>query len=198
MWVAIGIALALVLLMSMRLALVVGYDGEGFSLLAWAGPLRIRILPRPLKGDRPPKKVKEKPEKVKEKGGTMEKLRAGLKIAGPIFSQVKRRLKISELTLHYTAGMEDAAMTALAYGGAHAAVSQILPLIRYHFRVGKQDIQIHSDFSSGENLVFLRVRISISVWGAIRLGIFTLGKLRESGLIQIRKGAVKHGQASQQ
>jgi len=44
-----------------------------------------------------------------------------------------------------------------------------------------------------EDVVFLRVKVSISVWGAICLGLFVLKKVRESGLIEKRKPVIQKG-----
>ncbi|MCL2562744.1 MAG: DUF2953 domain-containing protein [Oscillospiraceae bacterium] len=193
MWILAIILAVIFLILALRIRLVVRYDHAGAAIRVWAGPVRIQVYPRPDKGPEDRKKQADKPKKEPkephEKGGMAEKLKAGLFVIGPIFGQVRRRLVISEITLHYTACTDDAAKTAMVYGGASAAVSQMLPLIRHHFRVKKQDVKIRADFSGGGDTVFVRVKLSVSVWGAVRLGIFTLKKLREAGLIQ--KGA-KH------
>ena len=191
-----GLLLLILLVLSLRIRLTAQYDQGGPGVTVRVGPVRMTVYPRPEKAPEDKKKKKSKPEKEPEdlpkKGGVVDKLRAGLSVIGPIFGQVKRRLTISEITLHYTASADDAAQTAMAYGGANAAVAQILPMIRHHFRVKKQDVQIRADFSGGGDQVFLRVKLTLSVWGAMRLGIFTWKKLRESGLIQ--KGET-HGKA---
>jgi len=191
------IAALVVLLLATRISVTVQYDSSGVRVIAGFGLLRMKVYPKEKKEKRVrrEKKKKEKPEKEPhEKGGTVDKLKAGLSIVGPILEQVKRRLVISELTLHYTVSMPDAAMTALAYGGAHAAASQILPMIRGQLRVKREDVQIHACFAEPADTVFVRVKISISVWGALSLGLFALKKVRESGLLKkkpvIQKGAV--------
>jgi len=188
----------LFLILCLRLSLVVRYDAAGFLVQARIGPVRAIVYP--LKERSEAQKEKDKAKKAEKKrkkqerlerekdepretGGSVEKLKAGLSIVGPILRQVRRRLIIRELCLHYTAAMPDAAMTALAYGGAHAAVSALLPMIRHNFTVKKQDIQIHADFERTENLVVLRVQVSISVWGALCLGLFALWKVIQSGLL---------------
>ena len=197
MWV-LALILALILLfLSLRISFSAQYSQTGLLLRAGLGPVRITIHPRPKKeGAEPKKRVKkEKPKKAEapeEKGGSIDKLKAGLSIAEPIVSQIKRRLVISEIIIRYTISTPDAAMTALAYGGAHMAISALLPMIRYHFRVKKQDIQIGASFDGGDDRILLRVKLSISVWGAIRLGLFAFKKVRQSGLLKkspIQKGA---------
>jgi phosphate/sulfate permease len=206
LWVLLGILATVVALfilsLPLRIRLMAQYDRDGPMVFAGLGPVRMKVYPRPEKRHKKPKKKKEKPKEEPEtepevppKGGTVQQLKAGLSLVEPTWRQIRRRLVISELTLHYTVATEDAAKTALLFGAAHAAVSQILPMIRQNFRVKKQDVQIRADFESGEDLVFVRVRLAISVWGAVCLGIGTLLKVKESGLLS--KGA-KHGQASHQ
>jgi len=186
----------LILVLPLRASATAQYDQSGVLVRAGFGFLRIKVYQSGEKEKKRKKKDKPKKEKPpKEKGGTMRKLRAGLSIIGPILKQVRRRLLIADLTLHYTASTSDAAMTALAYGGAHMAVSQILPIIRQQWRVKREDVQIRASFDEVEDVVFLRVKVSISVWGALCLGLFVLKKVRESGLIGkkeivAQKGAV--------
>ena len=192
LWVLIGILGAILgiflLILPLRMGVMAQYSQDGPLVYALAGPVRVKVYPRPEKGPRKKEKKKEKspkaPDEEKpEKGGAVDKLKAGLSIIGPIMERVRRRLVISELTLHYTVVTDDAAKTAFLFGGAHVAVSQILPMLRYHFRVKKQDVQIGADFDSGADRIFVRVKIVISVWGALCLGLYTLIKVKKSGLI---------------
>ena len=203
-WVFAVILGIFILIQPLRVGVMARYDAEGFAAFARVGPVQIKVFPMK-KGPKKEKKPKEEkppeePETEEEvqEGGAVEKLQAGLSIVGPIWTQVRRRLLFNEITLHYTAATEDAAQTAIRYGAASAAVSKMLPMIRGNFRVKKQDVQIRADFTGEQDKVFLRVRLSISIWGALRLGIFTLIRLKRSGLIMKRKGAKKHGQASNQ
>ena len=187
LWVLAG----LVLLLAIRISVMAQYGQEGPLLRAWFGPFRMTLYPRPEKGPKKKKEKKEKKEKeveepeAVEKGGSVELFQAGLSMVGPILGQVKRRLVFRELTLHYTAASEDAAMTAFAYGGAHAAVSAIVPRLRYHFRVKKQDIQIFADFESQEDTIFVRVRLSISIFGLICISLVSLRGLLKSGILKM-------------
>ena len=193
-WLLLGIFLFFFLIFMIRISLITIYEDTGVKATVKVGFVSIRLYPRPEKDEKKPKK--EKAEKAEEeikqkKGGTIQKLKAGLKIIKPIFQQVRRRLVISKLVLHYTAASDDAAKTAFAYGGAHMAVNQILPMLHGMFKVKKQDIQIKGDFDSTEDHIYLEARIRITVWSAMRLGLFTLKKLREVGIITKKEGA-KH------
>ncbi|MCL2568728.1 MAG: DUF2953 domain-containing protein [Oscillospiraceae bacterium] len=200
-WIVVGILGLFILIQPLRVGVMARYDAEGFAAFARVGPVQIKVFPMK-KGPKKEKKPKEAPppevpeETAVSEGGSAEKLQAALSIIGPIWEQVRRKLLFNEITLHYTAATDDAAQTAIRYGAASAAVSKMMPMICGNFRVKKQDVQIRADFVSGEDKVFLRVRLSISIFGALCLGLFTLIKLKQSGLIM--KGANKHGQASHQ
>ncbi|MCL2842392.1 MAG: DUF2953 domain-containing protein [Oscillospiraceae bacterium] len=200
--VPLGLALALVvvllllaillLLAPVRIGAVGQYSKAGLQAWSKVGPVRIRVFPRP-PSEKPKKEPKDKPEEEpedkdkSEEGGTVEQLKAVLSEIGPILGQVRRRLVFSEIILHYTASAEDAAVTALAYGGAHVAVNHILSMIRHGFQVKRQDVQIHANFNGEGDTVFLRVGLRISVWGAICLGIFVFRRLRKAGVIKLPK-----------
>jgi len=189
--IVLAVILAVVLLILVtRISVRVQYGADGFAVFAGVRPLLFCVFPKPKKEPKPKEKVK-KPKEKAETGGAVDKLRAGLKMVKPIVRQVRKRLTISELTLHYTAAMDDAAMTALAYGGAHAAVSTLLPMIRAGMRVKKEDIRVDADFSGQADTVFVRVRISISVWGILCLGAVALREARRSGLLATPKQAEK-------
>jgi len=203
------IVAVIVLFLATRISVMAQYGQAGVLVRAGFGLIRLTVYPRKKKekAQEKPKKEKKKKDKpevtdeAKEKGGSVEKLKAGLSIVQPVFAQIKRRLVISELTLHYTASMPDAAMTALAYGGANMAASNLIPMICGQFRVKKRDIQIRADFDGGvEDIVFVRVKLSISVWGALCLGLFVINQVRKSGLLErktsIQKGVTQHEQAS--
>ena len=190
----------LLLLLSLRVGAVVQYDAKGFVAWAKVGFVRVKVYPRPEKAPKEKKEKKPKPPKEPEEapveGGTVDKLKAGLSIVGPILEQVKRRLVFSEIRFHYTVSTKDAAATALAYGGAQVAVQNLLGLIGHNFKVKKQDVRIGYSFDGTSDTVFLRLGLRISVWGALRLGLFSWREVRKSGLLS--KGATKHGQASHQ
>ena len=202
LWIVVGIAALILLVLPLRISVAVRYDQKGFLVRAGFGPVRMTVFPQVKDKEKKPKK-RDKPKKEKaprEMGGTVDMLKRGLSILGPILSRLKRRLVISELRLHYTISTNDAATTALAYGGAHIVVGQILSLLQYHFRVKKQDAQIDAGFDAAEDRALLRVKLSISVWGALCLGLFALKEARRVGLIMrkdpIKEGVIQHEQAS--
>ena len=196
LWVFAGIFILFLLLLPLRASVMAQYGHTGFLLRAGLGPMKVTLFPGAEKGskkEKKPKKKKEPEDTSAEQGGPAERLKAAFSsieaksvfsIIGPILRQVKRRLVIRELTLHYTVALEDAAMTAYVYGAAHAALHNILPRLRYHFRVKQEDIQVHASFQETADLVFVRAQLDITVWSALCLGIFSLVKVLQSGLLK--------------
>ena len=169
------------------ISLVVIYHKPGVKAFGKIAFVPIALYPRPTKEKAKKKPKKEKPEAEKTKGGTVEKLKGGLQVINPIFTQIRRRLIISKLVLYYTAATGDAAKTAFAYAGAHMAVNQIMPMLHGNFKVKKEDIQIKGDFEETQDKIYLEARIRISIWGLIRLGLFTFKELRKVGIIKTKE-----------
>lgn len=189
--VALLLLALLLLLAPVRVGAVGQYSKAGLAAWAKVGPVRVRVWPRPQR-EKPKKERERQPEEPEPEdeiteGGTIDKLKAVLAEVGPILGQVRRRLVFSEITLHYTASAEDAATTALAYGGANMAANNIVSMLRHGFQVKRQDIQIHANFNGDGDTVFLRAGLRISVWGAACLGIVTFRRLRRAGLIKLPK-----------
>lgn len=187
-WVLLCLAVVFALILATRITFAVIYDKPGVHAFVKVGFLRFTVYPKAEKGKekKKPKKEKQKTEE-KAKGGTVSKLKGGLKVIGPILQQVKRRLVIAKLTLHYTAATNDAAKTAFAYAGAHMAVNQIMPMLHGNFKVKQQDVQIKGDFTQAEDSVYLDARIRISVWAALTLGLFVYKQLKKVGIITTKE-----------
>jgi len=191
--VLVLLLLALLLLLApVRVGVVGQYSKAGLEAWGKVGPVRARVFPRPRR-EKPKKESGHEPEEEPEhedetkEGGAVDKLKAVLSEISPILGQVRRRLVFSEITIHYTASAEDAAVTAFAYGGANIAVNNILSMLRHGFKVKRQDVQISANFCGEGDTVFLRAGLRISVWGAICLGIFTFRRLRKTGIIKLPK-----------
>jgi len=212
----------ILLLLPMRLQLLAQYDQNCPGAHVWLGPLRVFRYPGPKKEPVKEKEKKEKPKKEKSNSAEilqeafkerklLEQLKAGANMAKAIFAQIRRRLIIRELTLHYTVATQDAAQTALTYGRLHAVMGNLLGLLRSIFRVKQEDVRLMADFEREKSQIFFRIRISITVWSVLYLGLFTLRQVRKSGLLPIgalvrsrfkrnapiQKGET-HGQASPQ
>lgn len=179
------VALAICLILLLRLGVTAEYGEAGLLAYARIAFVRIKLYPRPPEKEKKAKKKKEKKKKEKEeeeKGGQVQKFKAWLEIAGKLLSNVKRRLKIKRLTIHYTAASDDAARAALIYGSANMAVASLLPLIENSFRIEERDIRIDVDFRQKEHSIYAKGIISISVWEilyiAIVFGYNILNKLK--------------------
>ena len=72
-------------------------------------------------------------------------------------------LVVRRLFLHATIATGDAATTAMAYGGASAAVHTLLPSLEERLRIRKQDILIECDFEGQQPQIELDIEISALV-----------------------------------
>jgi len=211
------VILLLLLLSPLRLQVMAQYDQGGPAAAAWVGLFRVFRFPGPKKVKKPKKKkpkkekaqpeVQQEPEEAGPKGQTKALIKEGLALTRSVLGQVRRRLVIREFTFHYTIASGDAAKTALTYGRMHGLVGTLLSFLRTTFRVKKQDVRINADFEREKSQVLFRIRLSISIWGLLCLGLYTLIKGR--GLIRLlvrgRRGKKRpiqkgeqHGQASHQ
>ena len=162
---ALAITLAVIILISLlRFGVIVEYSKEGFRLWAKAGFIKFELLKEGKK--KKPKKKKEKKEKkdVNILPGSLSEFMVMLKSVLKMLGRFKRRLLIKQLTLYYSAAGEDPAKTALQFGISNAAISLIVPLIRKNFRVKKLDLRSWFDFTSTEQGIYVKAKLSIAVW----------------------------------
>ena len=83
---------------------------------------------------------------------------------------------------------------AIAYGGAWAAVGNLIPLLEQCFVIKKRDIDVGCDFTADETLVTARLDITISVGRILTLAaVYGYRALREylKSLNNKKGGAVK-------
>jgi len=197
LWIVLSLVVLAALILALPIGLLVRYDADGARAWAKVGFVRVSLYPAKEKSEKSKekatrkkrekarKKEQKKAEKPKTKGGGFRKFRAGLSLVRPIFRQVKGRLTIRTLTLHYTAGSSDAAKAAIRYGAASAAVGTLMPWFNRHFRIKKQDVQVNVDFTgSEEDVIFFHAHLSITFWGALRIGIFAAIRAYRAGLFE--------------
>ena len=193
------------------------YSSEGPLVLAHAGPVRLKLIPKKEKsekGEKPKKEKKEKKEKKKkdETGEEKEQEKPKKKIGGmipmfrellglviPILSRFTNKLRIRELILQLTVGGfgEDPAKQAILYGRAWAALGNLMPVLMKTFRIEKRSVGADIDFTTEENTIYAKAKLTITV-GAL-LGIALHYGIR--GLIiyfkHKKKGGRKHVTSSQ-
>ena len=180
------ILLLIVVLLQIRVGAVVEYSEEGFEASAKVAGKKIRIFPRPKKtrsqkekAEKKKKKKKPKKEEApKKKGGMVELVIQLIPIIGSALGALKKRIRIDPLTVHFTAGCEDAADTALLYGSSSGVAGVVVALMEENFDVREREVTIDMDFLAGHSTIYIRAGVSIKIgqvlYLAIRYGVACL------------------------
>ena len=184
-WMTLAVILAVLLLIG---CIPVGVDaayGEGGIRLAvkiWL--FRLQLLPqKPKKKKKPAKKAapkQKKPAPEKPAGekkpnpllsggvdGILELLDLGVQTLGDL----RRKLRVEELTLHVTFAGDDPADAALHYGQAWAAVGALMPALDRLFVIKKRDICPILDYKREQMSVDAHLILTITIGRALALGL---------------------------
>ncbi len=185
--------LALVILL-VRIGLIVVYDEKGFSAVFLAGPFRFRIAPKEEKKKKPAKKRERKPPKKAgeqaeetEKAGAWATFKSYWPDIKKLLESLKKGLSIDEIIIHYVAAGEDPVAVALTYGGVSAAMGMITSFLEQNFNIRKRDFRSGFNFAANEPCIYLKARITLTVWQSIRLGYPILTLIRKPKDLQKRK-----------
>lgn len=186
LWI-LGILLALILLLLLlRVGVVISF-GESTTVTAMAGPVRIRILPRPEK--KKTEKKKDKEDKIGDKKDkTKTKKTAGkvtwqeIRPAVPIFwaalkkalAMTRRRMRISPLSISVVIGGDDPADAAILIGKAEAVMWSVMPQLEQLLRIPDPHIHLEGDFNGGATRAEGTVGISFLIWDLTVIG-FAVG-----------------------
>lgn len=146
------------------------------------------------------KKLAEKKDAVEEKAAETEKSAAGSigeKLKGIFelisfildeFPRLASYIHIDVRRLHVTVSSSDAAVTAEMYGGICIGVSGALELLACKTKLKKikaDAVRVYADFLGEKTDVRADIKMSISVFSALRVGVHTLAwfikkKLKQS------------------
>lgn len=105
---------------------------------------------------------------------SLEVISAYCRLAVDAIGQMKRHLIIRQLEIHAVIATEDAAVTAMAYGSAAAAVNLLLPVLEGNFRIRKEDISVDCDFGRNASAVDFTIELSAIVLPMLIIGIRVL------------------------
>lgn len=119
-------------------------------------------------GEKKPETQEKPPEK---KGGTVQLVLQLLPVVVEALGALKRRIRIDLLVVHYVAGGEDAAKTALTYGKVSGAAGVILALLNNNFKVKKQEVTMDVNFLAERATVYLDAALSIKIGQILYLGV---------------------------
>ena len=190
-WMTVLVILAVLVLIG---CIPVGVDaayGEGGVLLsAKIGFFRLQILPaKPKKQKKPKKPKQQKPaassapsaapdapaepaakKKLALPGGLNGILRL-VNLALSTLGDLRRKLRVEELTLHVTFAGDDPADAALHYGQAWAAVGALMPALDRLFVIKKRDICPILDYNREQMSVDAHLILTLTIGRALALGL---------------------------
>lgn len=212
-WIVLAVVALLVLLTyCLRAGVAAGYDGENGWAMAYVGPKKIALYPRPApkKKEAKRKKKEEKPARPKP---SRRQLLALAKALLPAFRQaagkLRRSLRVDELTLHLTWGESDPADAAIHYGWAWGTVEALLAFLQANVKIKRRQVRLDLDYQLERPRLTCRGNVSLTVAQLLAivlpLGwavVTTLWRQRRQQRAQAasaaheRKGEENHGKES--
>lgn len=172
------------------------YGADGIFLAAKLGSFRLQLLPqkpkkkkkKPAKKQQPAAKpAKKKPAEKKKNPllpGGVDGLMQLLTLALDTLGDLRRKLRVNELTLHVTVpGSDDPAKAAMNYGRAWAAIGALTPAMERLFVIKKRDIRPELDYNEtqmkADAHLVTTITIGRSLALALRAGVGFLKILNE-------------------
>lgn len=180
----------LILLAVLPLGVSVKYDSGGPLVKVIAGPVRIRVYPRPKKQkkEKPEKEKKTTPEQEKKaaeeaslpkppqppkpaktekpketKGGSLADFIPFVKLGIDFLGDFRRKLRLNDLELKLVLAASDPCDLAVNYGKTWAAVGNLMPALERWFVIKKRNVEVECDFTASQTLVTARLDISITL-----------------------------------
>ena len=161
------------------------YSADGVFLTAKLGPFRLQLLPqKPKKKPKKRKPQQKQPKKTPAKAEPQEKkpnplLSGGvdglmqlLDLAFDTLGDLRRKLRVNELTLHVLiGGAEDPAKAAMGYGRAWAAIGAITPSLERLFVIKKRDIRPALDYTISNTQVDAHLVTTITIGRSLALAL---------------------------
>ena len=202
-WMTLLVILAvLVLIGCIPVGVDARYNADGVFLAAKLGPFRLQLLPqKPKKKPKKRKQQQKQPEKAPASSEPQEKksnplLSGGvdgmlqlLDLAFDTLGDLRRKLRVNELTLHVLiGGAEDPAKAAMGYGRAWAAIGAITPSLERLFVIKKRDIRPALDYTISTTQVDAHLVTTITIGRSLALAVHA--GIRFLKLLNERKKAV--------
>ncbi len=159
----LAIFAALVLIGCIPVGVDARYNAEGVFLAAKLGPIRLQLLPQ-----KPKKKKKPNPILSGGVDGILQLLDIVLDTLGDL----RRKLRVNELTLYVRiGGSDDPAKAAMGYGRAWAAIGAITPSLERLFVIKKRDIRPALDYTISNTQVDAHLVTTITIGRSLALAL---------------------------
>ena len=177
------IAAVLVLIGCIPVGVDARYGADGIFLAAKIGPFRLQLLPqKPKKKKKKPAKqppavkpAEKKPAEKKQNpllSGGVDGLMQLLTLALDTLGDLRRKLRVNELTLHVTVpGGDDPAKAAMNYGRAWAAIGALTPAVERLFVIKKRDIQPELNYNETQMKVDAHLVTTITIGRSLALAL---------------------------
>lgn len=161
------------------------YSADGVFLTAKLGPFRLQLLPqKPKKKPKKRKPQQKQPKKTPAKAEPQEKkpnplLSGGvdglmqlLDLAFDTLGDLRRKLRVNELTLYVLiGGADDPAKAAMGYGRAWAAIGAITPSLERLFVIKKRDIRPALDYTISNTQIDAHLVTTITIGRSLALAL---------------------------
>ncbi len=161
------------------------YSADGVFLTAKLGLFRLQLLPqkpkKKLKKRKPqqkqPKKTPAKAEPQEKKpnpllSGGVDGLMQLLDLAFDTLGDLRRKLRVNELTLYVLiGGADDPAKAAMGYGRAWAAIGAITPSLERLFVIKKRDIRPALDYTISNTQIDAHLVTTITIGRSLALAL---------------------------
>lgn len=191
----------LVLLMFLKIRLCLVYEND-FSVKLKILIFNINLFPRSTKKPNPKKFSIKALQKKQNKLGKKKKSKSDTKqaqtkdkstkvkdileiikiILENVMSPFGRYLKVEIIKMHITVGSDDAAKTAVAYGGVCQLTSYIVELLSNLTNVDvkkKNSITVEPDFLEGKTNADINITLGLKVWHGLALAFkFFMGYIK--------------------
>lgn len=161
------------------------YSADGVFLTAKLGPFLLQLLPqKPKKKPKKQKPQQKQPKKTPAKAEPQEKkpnplLSGGvdglmqlLDLAFDTLGDLRRKLRVNELTLYVLiGGADDPAKAAMGYGRAWAAIGAITPSLERLFVIKKRDIRPALDYTISNTQIDAHLVTTITIGRSLALAL---------------------------
>ena len=161
------------------------YSADGVFLTAKLGPFRLQLLPQKPKEkpkkrkpqQKQPKKTPAKAEPQEKKpnpllSGGVDGLMQLLDLAFDTLGDLRRKLRVNELTLYVLiGGADDPAKAAMGYGRAWAAIGAITPSLERLFVIKKRDIRPVLDYTISNTQIDAHLVTTITIGRSLALAL---------------------------
>ena len=162
------------------------YSADGVFLTAKLGPFLLQLLPQ--KPKKKPKKRKPQQKQPKKKtpakaepqekkpnpllSGGVDGLMQLLDLAFDTLGDLRRKLRVNELTLYVLiGGADDPAKAAMGYGRAWAAIGAITPSLERLFVIKKRDIRPALDYTISNTQIDAHLVTTITIGRSLALAL---------------------------